>query len=216
MLVYYCAKCQRQNPRNQCDSCGKALAGTSARYIWSDYRLPLTDVVKVTAMIRSVLIALVLLISVMFLLEFILTGAGAVTFLTGSGILTALVQVFFGAVAVGLLIFLLQGRENVQYAMDPKGVLKRTWITPSRLNCAARGIRYDKRAIQQNADGLPFLMAHEEYLLWQDAARYTLRPHAGRIKLYRPYSFVFMTLYIPREEYEGAAAMVSAKIKPKR
>ena len=51
MLVYYCAKCQRQNPRNQCDSCGKALAGTSARYIWSDYRLPLTDVVKAARVI---------------------------------------------------------------------------------------------------------------------------------------------------------------------
>ena len=59
-------------------------------------------------------------------------------------------------------------------------------------------------------------MAHEEYLVWQDARRYTLRPHAGRIKLYRPYAFVFMTLNLPREEYEYAARMVAGKIKLKK
>ncbi len=216
MLIYYCAKCQRQNAHNQCEACGKNLPGTAARYIWSDYRASLADVVKLMALVRALLMALTLLIVVMFLLEFLRTGAGAVNFLTGSGILPALVQVFFLALGAALLVLLLQGRENVQYALDPKGVLKRTWITPTRLNCLARGIRYDKRAIQHNADGVPFLMAHEEYLTWQDTSRYTLRPHSGRIKLYRPYSFVFMTLYIPRESYEGAAAMITAKVKMKK
>ncbi len=216
MLIYYCAKCQKQNMHNRCDTCGKALPGTAARYIWSDYRLPLADTVKVGAFVRTVLMALALRITVMLLLEYILTGHHAVNFLTGSGILPALVQLFFIAVAVGLGVLLLQGRENVQYALDPKGALKRTWITPTRLNCLARGIRYDKRAIQYNADGVPFLMAHEEYLTWQDTSRYSLRPHSGRIKLYRPYSFVFMTLYVPRESYEGAAAMITAKVKPKK
>ena len=216
LLIYYCAKCQRQNMRNVCDSCGKGLPGTAARYIWSDYRQPLADTVKLGALVRLPLMALALLITVMFVMEYIMTGAQAVTFLTNSGILPAMVQTFFSAVGVGLLILALQGKENVQYAMDPKGVLKRTWITPTRLNCLMRGIRYDKRAIQQNADGLPFLMAHEEYLVWQDARRYVLRPRAGRIKLYRPYAFVFMTLHIPREEYDGAAAMVAGKIKVKK
>ena len=215
MLIYYCAKCQRQNMHNVCDSCGKGLPGTAARYIWSDYRLPVGDVVKLGRVLRIPLIALALLITVMFVMEYILTGARAVDFLTNSGVLPAMVQAFMGAVAIALLILALQGRENVQYAMDPKGVLKRTWITPSRLNCAARGIRYDKRAIQQNADGLPFLMAHEEYLLWQDAARFKLAPRAGRISLYRPYAFLFMALYLPRHEFDGAADMVRAKMKGK-
>lgn len=216
MLIYYCAKCQRQNMSNLCDSCGKNLPGTAARYIWSDYRLPLGDVVKLGRVLRIPLIALALLIVVMFVMEYILTGARAVDFLTNSGILPAMVQAFMGAVALALLILALQGRENVQYVLDPKGALKRTWIRPTRLHCWARGLRYDKRAIQQNADGVPFLMAHEEYLVWQDAKRYSLRPRAGRIKLYRPYAFVFMTLHIPREEYDGAAQMVASKIKLKR
>ncbi|MHC1787514.1 MAG: hypothetical protein AB9880_10675 [Christensenellales bacterium] len=216
MLIYYCAKCQRQNMRNVCDGCGKGLSAASARYIWSDYRMPLADAARVGSVFRVTLLALTLLILTMLLIEYILGGNEALSFLTNSGILPALVRVFLGAVALGLLVLGLQGRENVQYVMDPKGVLKRTWISPSRLHCWTRGLRHDPRAVQHNADGLPFLMAHEEYLLWADAARCSLRPHAGRIKLYRPYAFVFMSLQIPREEYEGAAAMVMAKVKQKK
>ena len=46
MLIYYCAKCQKQNVNNVCESCGKGLPGTSARFIWSDYRMSLGDAVK--------------------------------------------------------------------------------------------------------------------------------------------------------------------------
>ena len=46
MLVYYCGKCRQQN-RVQCDSCGKRLTSSAVRYIWSDYRLPITDAVRV-------------------------------------------------------------------------------------------------------------------------------------------------------------------------
>lgn len=216
MLIYYCAKCQRQNMRNVCDGCGKGLSGATARYIWSDYRLPLSDPFRVGAVPRVLLMALALLIVVMFVLEYILTGQDAVNFLTNSGILPALVQVFLGAFAAALLVMGLQGRENVQYVLDPKGILKRTWITPTRLHCWSRGLRYDPASVQRNAEGLPFMMAHEEYLVWADAARYSLRPRAGRIKLYRPYAFVFMSLHVPREEYDGAAAMIAAKIKTRK
>jgi hypothetical protein len=216
MLIYYCAKCQRQNMRNVCDSCGKGLSGAAARYIWSDHRLPLADIARMGSVFRIPLIALTLLVVVMFIMEYILSGPDAVAFLTGSGILPSVVKVFFGAVGLALLILGLQGRENVQYVLDPKGALKRTWITPTRIHCWARGIRYDTGAIQQNADGLPFLMAHEEYLVWQDASRFVLRPRAGRINLYRPYAFLFMSMHIPRESYEGAAAMVTAKVKFKK
>lgn len=213
MLIYYCAKCQKQNPRSVCESCGKNLPGTAARYVWSDYRSPLNDLVKVGAVLRIVLIAMALMVLAMFAMELIVADAQILRFLTDSGILPAVVKLYFGFSALGLLILLLQGKESVQYVLDPKGALKRTWITPSRLRCWARGLRYDKRAIQQNAQGEPFLMAHEEYLVWQDAKRYSLRPRMGLIKLYRPYAFLFMAMHIPREAYDGAAQMVAAKVK---
>lgn len=216
MLIYYCGKCQRQNVNNVCESCGRSLPGTAARYIWSDYRPALGDAVKLGQVFRLPLIALTVLILVMLALEYIITGSRALIFLTDSGILPQMVQLYFAAVGLALLALAAQGHENVQYVMDPKGVLKRTWIRPGRLRCLARGLRYDPRAIQQNADGQPFYLAHEEYLVWQDARRYALRPRAGRIKLYRPYAFVFMTLNLPREDYDYAARMVAGKIKLKK
>ena len=77
MLIYYCAKCQKQNVNNVCESCGKGLPGTSARFIWSDYRMSLGDAVKLGQAFRLPLIALSLLITVMLALEYILTGSRA-------------------------------------------------------------------------------------------------------------------------------------------
>ena len=119
-------------------------------------------------------------------------------------------------VALYVLLLALQGRESVQYVLDPKGALKRTWIQPTHLACWARLVRFDRRSVQPNADGVAFLMVHEEYLVWQDAARFVARPRAGRINLYRPYSFVFMTMYASPEEFDGAVEMIAAKIKPRR
>ncbi|NLB39057.1 MAG: hypothetical protein GX810_07415 [Clostridiales bacterium] len=216
MLVYYCGKCRRQNPSPQCDSCGKRLTGTSVRYIWSDYRLPVLDAMRVRTVFAVVLLAILLLILAMTAFEFIETGAQALTFLTGSGVLPTLMLAFLVAVALGLLLLMLQGRESVQYVLDPKGALKRTWIQPTRLKCWARLVRYDRRSIQPNAEGVPFLMVHEEYLVWQDTARFVARPRVGRINLYRPHSFVFMTMYAGPEEFDGAVEMIAAKVKPRR
>ncbi len=216
MLVYYCAKCRRQNTSPQCDSCGKRLTGTSVRYIWSDYRLPVLDAMRVRTVVFAVLMAVLLLLLGMTAFEFVETGAQAVTFLTQSGVLPAMLLVLLAGIALGLLVLMLQGRESVQYVLDPNGALKRTWIQPTRLKCWARLVHYDRRSIQPNAEGISFLMVHEEYLVWQDAARFIARPRPGRINLYRPYSFVFMTMYASPEEYDGAVEMIAAKVKPRR
>ena len=109
MLIYYCAKCQRQNVNNICESCGKSLPGTAARYIWSDYRLALGDAVKLGQVFRLPLIALAILITVMLALEYVITGSRALIFLTDSGILPQMVQLYFGAIGVSLLILAAQG-----------------------------------------------------------------------------------------------------------
>lgn len=217
MLVYYCAKCQRQNGRPQCESCGRGLGNPSVRYVWEDSRMALADSYRLGLLVRIALTATVLTVLVMLALEYILTGPSAFTsFFYSTGILKASLLMGFAVILLGLLALLLQGREEVQYMMDPKGVLKRTWIQPTRARCWARFIRYDKGAFQPNNEGKPFLLAHEEYLVWADAARYRLSPRAGRIILYRPYNFVFLVLWLPRGEYDGAAEMVAAKLRNKR
>lgn len=217
MLVYYCPKCSRQNPRPQCDSCGRSLGNPSVRYVWEDSRLALSDPSRLGLLFRVAMTAAVLCVLVMLAVEYILTGPAAfTTFFTSTGILPAALVLGLAFIGLGLLALGLQGRESVQYMLDPRGVLKRTWIQPTQARCWSRMIRYDRAAFQPNNEGKPFLLAHEEYLVWADAARYKLSPRAGRITLYRPYAFIFMVLHLPRAEYDGAAEMVAAKLKNRR
>lgn len=217
MLVYFCPKCSLQNPRPQCGQCGRNLSSASIRYVWEDSRPGIADPARLGLLLRVTMAAVVLVILVMLVMEYILQGPQAFsTFFRSTGILPAALGLGLAFLALGLLALFLQGRESVQYMFDPKGVLKRTWIEPTHLKCWSRFLRYNRRNFMQNNEGRPFLLAHEEYLLWQDAARYKLHPHAGRITLYRPYAFIFMSLHLPPHEYQGAAEMVAAKLKNKR
>lgn len=216
MLVFFCEKCKRQNAQPQCDSCGRALSNPSIRYVWEDKRAAISDTARIGLIARVAGAALAVCVLVMLIIDYILNGNAAFTsFFKSTGIPLAAVTLAGGLFALGLLALTLQGQESVQYMLDPKGVFKRTWIEPTRLKCWSRMIRYDKAAFQYNREGKPFLLAHEEYLLWQDTARYRLAPRAGRISLYRPYAFLFMALYLPPHEFDGAADMVRTKLKGK-
>ena len=217
MLVYFCPKCQRQNPQPFCNACNRSLGNPSVRYVWEDSSAPISDVTRLGLLLRVAASAVAVTVIVMLIIEYILRGPDAfTTFFKSTGIPAAALGLGITLIGLGLVVLMFQGRESVQYMLDPKGVLKRTWIEPTRLKCWSRMIRYDKAAFQKNSEGRPFLLAHEEYLVWQDTARYKLAPRAGRITLYRPYAFVFMVLHLPRHEYDGAAEMVAAKLKNKR
>ena len=217
MLVYFCPKCATQNPQPQCQSCGRSLGNPSVRYVWEDSRPALADPYRLGLLLWVSAASVVLAVLVMLIIEFVSSGTKGLTiFFKSTGIPAAALMLGLSLFGLGILVLFLQGRETVQYMLDPKGILKRTWIEPTRLRCWARMIRYDKAAFQYNSEGRPFLQAHDQYLVWQDAARYKLSPRPGRITLYRPYAFVFMVLYLPRHEYDGAAEMVAAKLKNKR
>ncbi len=218
MVNFFCRRCQRPNQRPVCDGCGKPIPANSVCNVWEEVRLAIADTVKVAFIFRVMVFAVLLLFLIMLALEFIFNVSGVQAlsvFMLRSGILPILLRVFAGGVLLGLLLLMLQGRETVQYLMDPKGILKRTWITPTRIKCWSRFIARDKDAIRLNADNVPFLLAHEEYLLYTDAVRYVPHPRTGRVALYRPYAFLFMNLHIPRSDYDEAAAMLAAKLRKK-
>ncbi len=213
MLVYYCPKCQRQNPENVCGGCGRNLPSTALRNIWSVTRLPSLDAFRVGAALRALLFSLLVLLAAMLLMEYLLPDNQALALLTNGELLPVLMQVFVAGTTLVFFVLVLQGRETVQCVLDPKGVLKRTWIQPTRLCCWARFLRFDPEAIQLNTEGVPFLLAHEEYLAWRDVCRLKFRRRAGRIGLYRPYAFLFIGIPVPREEYDAAVRMIAAKVK---
>lgn len=213
MRIYYCGKCQRQNPSSQCEGCGRSLPSTALRNLWSDTRPVLLDAFRVYALLRVLLFALMLLLALMMAAEFLLSGERAVNLLWDGGLLPALLKAYAAGAVLGFAVLGLQGRETVQVILDPRGISRRTWIYPSRLKCWARFLRFDPGAVEYNAEGVPFMLAHQEYLAFADVRRVAYRRRAGRIALYRPHSFLFMGLHVPREEYDEAAAMIAAKTK---
>lgn len=218
MVSFFCRRCQRPSPHPQCQGCGKPIPANSVCNVWEDERYAIADTAKVGFVLRVMLFVVLLVFLAMLILEFIfnISGENAISvFLTRSGVMPLLLQVYVYGTLAGLFVLALQGRETAQYLMEPRGILKRTWITPTRLKCWSRFLRYDKAAIRENSEGVPFMLAHEEYLLYPDVARYSLHPRAGKAKLYRPYAFLFMTLNIPRQDYDEAAGMLSAKLKKK-
>lgn len=218
MVHFFCRRCQRPSPHPTCEGCGKPIPVSSVCNVWEEVALPVADPVKIGFVIRVMLFVTALLFIVMLAVEFIFntSGENAISvFLTKSGFLPLLVEVFLLGTAAGLALLALQGRETAQYLMEGKGILKRTWIQPTRLKCWARLLKYDKAAIRENAEGVPFMMAHEEYLTYQDVARYSISPRTGRVKLYRPYAFLFMSLHIPAADFDPAANMLAAKLKNK-
>ena len=85
-----------------------------------------------------------------------LTGARAVDFLTNSGILLPWCRHSWeDAVALVCSSWPCRVGKTCSMCWAPR-VPSSTRIRPTRLHCWARGLRYDKRAIQQNADGVPF------------------------------------------------------------
>lgn len=218
MVHFFCRRCQRPSPHPTCESCGKPIPVSSVCNVWEETVMPAADPIRVGYVIRVMLFVTALLFILMLAVEFVFNTAGenAISvFLTKSGFLPLLMEAFVLGTLAGLLLLVLQGRETAQYLMESKGILKRTWIQPTRLKCWARLIKYDKAAIRENAEGVPFLLAHEEYLTYQDVARYTISARSGRVKLYRPYAFLFMAMHIPAADFDPAANMLAAKLKNK-
>ncbi|NLJ65516.1 MAG: hypothetical protein GX337_09100 [Christensenellaceae bacterium] len=215
MIQYFCRRCQRPGPTPTCAACGKSIPASSVCNVWEMRALPIMQRENIFFVFRLMLSVVLLVFLAMLAIEFIFSsGVDSISiFLTSSGVLPQLLYLFFGGVVFCLIILLLQGDETVQCLIEPKGVLKRTWIKPSRLKCATRLIRFDKHNILLNAENIPFLLAHEEYLAFPDVKRYALYPRSQRVKLYRPYAFLFMYFKVPRDSWDEAADMIASKLK---
>jgi hypothetical protein len=214
MYFFYCRKCGTDNETNVCDTCGRQLKNTAARYMWRIARVPVLDGIAVRGILRVLLYAELLLLFVLVAAEYLLTDfPQARDLLTASGLLETLLVFYLAGAFLGILTLALQGREEVRYVLDPKGAHLQTWICPSRIRCWSRFLSYDKRVFLTDSTGGPCMLARETHLLWADVRRAEFRQRASRIDLFRPSVFLFMSLWIPREEYSQAADLVASRTK---
>ena len=221
MLRYWCRSCGLPSRTTPCETCNKNIPATSVSNIWESSRRAVSDGVRLTFLLRLALVSVVCVFLCLLTLEFVLGHglSGVSDFLTKSGMVATMFVLLVAILAIGALVLVLQGSETQQVLIEPKGILKRTWLyNPTRLQCWARFLSYpsksgsDSHSVRRSGDDV-WLLAHAEYLAFQDVARYRLSPRQRKIKLYRPYAFLFMALTIPNEEYDDAIAMMLGKMK---
>lgn len=219
MHLYYCKACKADSMTPVCSHCGAEIGALNQIkcFKWYVNRMPLGDTPTLMGAFKVWGLTVVVLLLFLFLGELIFSPdkQAAVTMLSASGVLPwAFVAVAVGAAMIMLWLGL-QGVEERHYLLDSRGVRMQVWIEPSRIKCWTRFISYDTyriRVVDEQKEKKRMLIS-ETYLLWPDVCRYEIRRHAGRIDLYRPSGFRFMSLYPEMEEMEELLAYLAARMK---
>jgi len=200
-----------------CDHCGMPITALNQneRFKWRYIRTPLGDTPTLLGALRVMVVTMTVLVTLMFLGEIIFSPnkENAVRMFGYSGILPWALTLLIGGAAAICLVLGLQGREEMHFVVDARGAHLQTWIPPSRLKCLARSIPYEAYNIATDPEGNARMLIGETHLLWADVCRCEIRRHAGRIDLYRPSGFRFMSLYPERQEMEAIENYIMPKMK---
>ena len=221
MIQFWCRSCNLPSGQNVCEHCGKPIPPTSLADGWQSSRRPIQESANCLFVARVALYTVLAAFLFLLLAEAVLDPSlkRLADFLKKSGAIGLLLVVFLAILTGGLLLMMLQGPEIEQVMIEPKGILKRTWLyNPGRIACWARFLGYPAHDAEESerlrrVEGGFWLLAHEEYLTFQDTARLRLVSRRRLARLYRPRAFLFMLLHIPADEYEEAAAMLHGKLK---
>lgn len=217
MHVFYCKKCKADSATPVCEHCGAPIASLNhnERFKWRMRRLPVADVLAIGAALRILLFTVMALLLALFIGELIFAAdkQAALRMFTASGVLPWALIALGGGAALALAVLALQGREDILYVLDNRGAHLQTWIAPSRIKCYARFLPYESYNITPDPEGNPGIPVFESHLLWEDVARFEIRRRAGRIDLYRPSGFRFLSLYPEREEFDMVLAYITPRMK---
>lgn len=217
MHVYYCKKCKQDSVSPVCEHCGVQIASLNQneRFRWKMVRVPLGDSASVGSILRALIITGLLLMMFLFIGELLFAADKrmAVQLMTMTGALPWVAAMLCIGTGAALLVLGLQGQEEQHFVLDARGAHVQTWIIPSRIRCMTRFLRYDEESIAEGPDGEMHMMIGESHIVWADVCRYEVKKRAGRIDLYRPAGFRFMSIRPEREEFDAVVQYIAPRLK---
>ena len=217
MHVYYCKKCKQDSASPICEHCGMQIASLrqNERFKWCHIRTPLGDTPTLLGALKLLALSVIGLLLAIFLGELIVSPdkKNAMMIISASGLLPWSLILFAVCAAVILLVLGLRGQEELHFVQDSRGAHLQVWISPTRIKCLTRFVAFDRYNLSQAPDGNLRMLVDEQHLLWNDVSRCEIRRHAGRIDLYRPGSFRFMSLYPEVEEMQSIEAYLQQNMK---
>lgn len=213
MIELYCKKCKRKHEGQFCPLCGGRSSDASATDMWSVKRVPVADGGVWRGVFVVLLAVTALVFALVFGVEALSSSGDKVQALLKSDLLSAVLTVPIVGFALALADLFLQGGEVSVYVLDGGGAHLATWHKPSLVKSLARLQSPDPAADIPQPDGSVMRLSQERHTLWNDVHSVRYLPKRGQILIYHTPHCAPMTLCLPADEYDAAAAYVQKKCK---
>lgn len=218
-LVNYCKKCQTEVPLGEsCPYCGHKLTQTGEQLSFGLSRRVVTDWFAWNGLLRIALPVFALAFGVIVGAEALATGSQGVAALLSQGLTETMLGLLALALGCMLVLFWLQGIENVHVVMDRQGVHVRTYIAEGNLvGLYARFAGEETvRRLMQTDDRPPLeglVLVRRVTLLWSEIRRVRIWREGSTLLFFRPSFWQAAAVCCPVEELAEAEAFVRKKLK---
>ena len=208
-LTAYCKKCGREvAPAEICPECGTRLGKTAAHAAWCVRTRPVADWMSWNAVMRILLPTGLAVLLLVFLLELLSGGTGALERMLSSGFPVTLLILLASVTLLVLLVLALQGEELTDYVVDSRGIhVTRYLPNPTPLKLL---LRFRSPALMQtgSAEGIgsPVIRVDARDLAWKDVARVQLWPEKCMILFYVPAWWMRVSVACTPFTWEDAGA----------
>lgn len=218
-LVNYCKKCKAEVPTGEtCPYCGGKLTQTGEQISFGLSRRVVGDWFAWNGLLRIALPVFALAFGVIVGAEALATGSRGVAALLSQGLPETMLGLLALALLAMLVLFWLQGMENVHVVMDRQGVHVRTYIAggnPWGLYARFAGEETVRRLAQtDDRPALPGLVLVRRVTLpWNEIRRVRVWREGCTLLFFRPSFWQVAAVRCPVEEMAEAEAFVRKKLK---
>ncbi len=210
-IVSYCKKCKEEVPPAEvCTLCGRSLPASSMRLSWAYTYAPVMDWIRWSMILRIMLPVLLVLIGLILGLEALLHGTIGVQALWAQGLMRVILWITAAMGAGVFFVLLLQGKEEIRFVIDQKGVHAKTYLL--RPSAIKYWLRMQPVPAWLNSGKEP-LPVGEKDVAWQELRRVQGWPDKEIILLYAPRWWLSMALYCLPGTYEEAVQFIYDHVK---
>ena len=218
-LTAYCKKCGREvPPADICPRCGTKLGRTAVHAAWCVERRPVADWMCWNAVMRILLPTGLAVLLLVFLLELLSGGTGALERLFLSGFPVTLAILLATVTVVVFLALLLQGKDLMDYVVDSRGIhVTRYLPSPTPLKLL---LRFRSPALMEtagnNGEGTPVIRVDEREIAWKDIARVQLWPEKCAVLFYAPSWWLRIPVSCTPFTWEDVMGFIREKLGKKK
>ena len=181
----YCKRCGKEVEAGEmCPFCGTRLGKNAVHAAWCVERIPVKDWMYWNSVMRLLLPGALVILILVFLLELLFGGTGAVEKMISSAFLPVLGVLLSAVLTVTLLVLLLRGKELSDFVVDSRGIHETRYLpdpTPLKLM-----LRMKSPEMPGKDGDARVIKLGERQIAWKDVSRVQLWPEKCMVLFYAP------------------------------